>query len=230
MTGQHPKGYPLARCFAACELKGDWHWFLDLFELRDYWKTRKICFKCHARKTLTRSVGESRDAVNPSMLYTNFGGDFGRRNTVEFIQHCLPLAPVPLILLQGFHVCWLRWCIMHALNLGIYQILAAEGLLFLAEKSVSEHGGSIAVCLKSLYNDFRRFCTRAGVHCSTRAWKLKDFHLGKDPASPTEHPWINLKAYNCRCVLAWLAVSLLNRALFFFFLDSSDHFVFEICR
>ena len=189
-----------------------------------YWKTRFICFKCYAKKTLTVSAGERMAQGN---LYTCFGSDFGARSTNDFICDVLPENPVPLILLHGFHVDWLKFCLMHTLHLGVYLVLVAEGLLFLAEKQVTDYGGSVVEALRSSYNKFRRWCRSSKIVCSTRAWRLHQFHLGPDPQHPTEHPWLNIKAYNARCVLAWLAESWLNNNIPS--VQTPEHFSWKSC-
>ena len=111
---------------------------------------------------------------------------------------------------------------MHNMNLGVFQVETAEGLLYLAETDCKQHPGmTMAAALRSSYNEFRRWCTAQKISCSVRAWKHTHFHLGEDPAKPTAHPWVNFKAYNARCVLAWLGA---------FWLVMSTYFVSESLR
>ena len=96
---------------------------------------------------------------------------------------------------------------MHSNNLGLYQVVDAEGILFLAELESRVSGVTLEQGLKLAYDSFRRWASSNRVYCSTRPWKHSHFHLGPDLRHPTQHPWLNLKAYNGRCVLAWLAVA-----------------------
>ena len=170
-------------------------WFRDLFQLKNSYHANCICFRCNASRTSEHGV-----------VWTHFGAQFHEFSTMTFINHVLPAQPSPLILLEGFNVRFLRFCLMHVLNLGIYQVEDAEGLLWLAQTDCLLHENlTLHDALKKSYNAFRRWCTLHQVKCSVRPWKLSHFHLGKDPLRPTQHPWINFKAYNARCVLAWLA-------------------------
>ena len=140
-------------------------------------------------------------------MFTKFGEieQFAQTSTTQFILHVLPDQPCPLINLDGFHIRLIKWCTMRVNNLGIYQVVTAEGLLAAAEA----HGQN---GFRDTYNAFRRWCTAKRISCSVRAWKLKHFHLGPDPMNPTQHPWVNFKAYNCRVVLGWLSDTRLQRS------------------
>ena len=113
-----------------------------------------------------------------------------------------------------------RWCSMHVLNLGVYLIAVAEGILFLAETECRLGSITMPQALRCSYDSFRAWRSANRIACSVRPWKLTHFHLGENPATPTQHPWLNLKAYNARCVLGWLADSKKK---------TSAHYVFYLC-
>ena len=208
LVGRRPDfSRPLSMKFAVTELKGDWKWHHDSFELRQYWHKSLICHRCMASRVLSQGQ--------------------------VFVNDVLPEQPCPLILLEGFHVRWLfpgctigtckglfarafwssprlpelrRWCTMHTNNLGIFQVETAEALLFLAETECRQNPDlTMNQALQVSYNAFRRWCTANKIRCSVRPWKLTHFHLGKEPATPTQHPWVNFKAFNARVVLGWAA-------------------------
>lgn len=90
---------------------------------------------------------------------------------------------------------------MHSLNLGLYLVCAAEGILGLARASSSELDNA----LKETFRSFQAFLRRNRIPCSQRAWSKRSLHLTGEVA---DFPWLKAKAYNARVILAWLAVSL----------------------
>ena len=96
---------------------------------------------------------------------------------------------------------------MHTLNLGIFQTLAAEGLLWLAENKVFEAGPDVPSQLHSAYVRFRTWLRSNCIGCSTRRWTVASIHLTGD-----DFPWLSCKAFNCRIVLAFLAAALIRTA------------------
>ena len=46
--GVSPEGEVLPHKFAVCEIKGDWEYHYQTFQLKKYWKTRYICWRCQA--------------------------------------------------------------------------------------------------------------------------------------------------------------------------------------
>ena len=96
---------------------------------------------------------------------------------------------------------------MHVTNLGVFLIAAAEGILFLAETEMELSALEMPEALRRTYDGFLSWRSANKISCSPRPWKLKDFHLGDNPLMPTQHPRLNLKAFNARCVVGWLADS-----------------------
>ena len=95
---------------------------------------------------------------------------------------------------------------MHTMQLGIYLMVNAEGLLTLAEMRVKcGEAASWEAALKSLFYDFKRWCSANRIRCSQRIRNVRSFHCGDNLSHPTDYPWINCKAFNSRCLLAWLA-------------------------
>ena len=80
----------------------------------------------------------------------------------------------------------------------------AEAILWLAGFRIRTGlASSWPDAFKSTYKSFREWCTRSKVSCSQRPWGNKSFHCGDNPGAPDAYPWLNCKAYNSRCVLAW---------------------------
>ncbi|CAE7361303.1 unnamed protein product, partial [Symbiodinium microadriaticum] len=198
LQGRRPgNSRPLSMKFATCEIKGDWKFYVETFELRQWYTCNRICHRCNAA-----------NVENKGPLFSNFGTAFRQNDTMAFINEVLPDQPSPLVLLSGFHVRWLRWCLMHNCNLGLFQVETAEALLLLAETAcLHDPNLTMQGALKQSYKAFKTWCRAEKVSCTVRPWKITQFHLGKDPREPTQHPWINFKAYNARCVLAFVAAA-----------------------
>ena len=201
LQGRRPgNSRPLSMKFATCEIKGDWKFYVETFELRQWYTCNRICHRCNAA-----------NVENKGPLFSNFGTAFRQNDTMAFINEVLPDQPSPLVLLSGFHVRWLRWCLMHNCNLGLFQVETAEALLLLAETAcLHDPNLTMQGALKQSYKAFKTWCRAEKVSCTVRPWKITQFHLGKDPREPTQHPWINFKAYNARCVLAFVAAAEAN--------------------
>ncbi|CAE7231239.1 unnamed protein product [Symbiodinium sp. CCMP2456] len=149
LQGRRPgNSRPLSMKFATCEMKGDWKWFVETFEVRQWYNCNRICHRCNAANTASKGP-----------LFTDFGTAFRQIDTMAFINEVLPEQPSPLVLLHGFHVRWLRWCLMHNLNLGIFQVETAEALLLLAETACL-HDPSLTMqgALKQSYKAFKTWC------------------------------------------------------------------------
>ena len=88
---------------------------------------------------------------------------------------------------------------MHSLNLGLFLVVVAEGILALARSSQLP----LKAALKETFLSFQAFIRRNKIPCSQRAWTERALHLSGEVAN---YPWLKCKAYNSRVILAWLAV------------------------
>lgn len=88
---------------------------------------------------------------------------------------------------------------MHSLNLGVFLIVTAEGILALARASPLP----LNAALKDTYRSFQAFIRRNKIPCSQKAWTQRSLHLTGEVEN---YPWLKAKAYNSRVILAWLAV------------------------
>ena len=87
---------------------------------------------------------------------------------------------------------------MHSLNLGLYLVAVAEGILAFARSATVP----LREALKDTFRQFQAFLRRNKIPCSQRAWTERSLHLTGDVQN---YPWLKCKAYNCRVILAWLA-------------------------
>ena len=177
----------LSKCFAVVEYRGDWKYHIETWGYTQHWKAPKVCAKCTAART-----------ARAGPLFTDFGRDWPRRSSIEVIANLMGSSPCPFVLIPGFHNDIVRFCSMHTLNLGVLQTLVAEGLLWLRENDVF-NGNDLDDRLRCCYIDFKAWARREGVVCSQRRFRASSLHL-----SDVDFPWMNCKAYNCRCILAWL--------------------------
>lgn len=93
---------------------------------------------------------------------------------------------------------------MHSLNLGVYHVCNAEGILAMAR---SMQDMSLNDALDESYKLFRAWLHEVKVPCSQRKWTASMLHLGGEVDN---YPWLKTKAYNSRVILGWLAVSRLR--------------------
>ena len=105
-----------------------------------------------------------------------------------------------------------RWCAMHTNQLGLYNILNAEGLLILGTNMVGRWQCDLEDALGHLFQDFKYFCHQNKISCSQRKWSVKKLHL--TTAERPSFPHLDTKAYNARVILAFLAEARVNRQTF----------------
>lgn len=87
---------------------------------------------------------------------------------------------------------------MHSLQLGVYTVINAEGLLMLCKLLPCE----LPEALKATFRRFKAWCSLNKITCSQRQWTLADMHLTGEVQN---FPWLKAKAFNGRVILAWLA-------------------------
>ena len=86
---------------------------------------------------------------------------------------------------------------MHSLQLGLYGVINAEGLLMLCKLLPCE----LPQALKDTYRRFKAWCSASRIQCSQRQWTLTDLHM----TGVQNYPWLKAKAYNARVILGWLS-------------------------
>lgn len=100
---------------------------------------------------------------------------------------------------------------MHSLNLGVYLIMCAEGLLVLGEDWCARNlpedniANNLDKGLRMIWVKFKSWLRCNRISCSIRAWTAAALHYQSG-----DFPWMKLKAYNARVVLGWLAVARLR--------------------
>ena len=94
-----------------------------------------------------------------------------------------------------------RGCTMHVLNLGIWQTCVAEGILHLCEETFPQAVRSLPEQLRWAFRCFKDWLQLNKLSCSQRLFTVTNMHI-----SSTDFAWLNAKAFNCRILVAWLAV------------------------
>lgn len=185
--------------FAISEIKGDWKWQVEWLQLSCYYLCTSICHCCRAKVP--------NYVTAPSRLDVEF-----RHNTESFLAECCKGGELssPLLKLPAFQVEMIRWDGMHTVNLGTDLWVCGSVLKKLMEYDVFGDPETLdeADRLLIAYDRFRAWCRANKVEHSMpkfRPWRLRS----------KQHPWPELqsKAWNARCVLAWLCdevVSLAN--------------------
>ncbi|CAL1126268.1 unnamed protein product [Cladocopium goreaui] len=155
-----------------------------------------MCMKCPAQ-----SRGDA------GLLYYNLGScvEDGCRWVQEeyslagFIAKSLKDRNLcPLLQIYGFHPGCIRWCTMHALNLGILFTVNGGGLMLLMDllyfgpRTFEEQ-------LDTAYKSFVGFCRQHKIHHSQPPFTRRSV-LRK-----TGEVGLVAKAWNGRCVLRWLS-------------------------
>ena len=181
----------MVKQFSVTEYKGDWEWHVFLWDLQANWRRNQLCHQCVATRRPQHGI-----------CFINFGHNFTRRSAVDCLIRAMPEVPCPLVLVPGWHPGAMRFCAMHVCNLGIYQTLVAEGILWIATHN-GFGAGELEDQLHAGYRAFKAWMSETGVYCSGRVFNAKRLHL-----SDIDYPWLGYKAYNCRVALAWVAATL----------------------
>lgn len=114
---------PLSYTFAMVEVRADWKFHVEIFELwKTYWKSTHICHRCPAVRLARQVLGQikllnkmSKMSVfihflltgRHGQLYTIFKPDFWHErlwDTETFLACCKSEGPCPLVMVEGFHV------------------------------------------------------------------------------------------------------------------------------
>ena len=93
INGETPEGGKLPSSFAVTEIRGDWEWFWQTFRLKQWYKTKKICWRCSAENAENATHCYLDVSENPSWLDTMYThNDFMLRVLPDDLVCCL--API----------------------------------------------------------------------------------------------------------------------------------------
>ncbi|CAL1147539.1 unnamed protein product [Cladocopium goreaui] len=192
------------QCFCVTEVRGDWSWHKKVWRFeKTSWTGVRVCHWCPAK-----SKGAWPE------LYWNLTEQScwhnGNFTLGEFIEQRLPSMGIcPLLELKNFKPSCIRWCLMHVVHLGLLFRVngSAVNLLLRAGVFGDPESESRSLLLARAYQQFKRFCRDKRIPCSQSPFKENTVYKKDGDISFT------LKAYNGRCVLAWLSDAVYEASL-----------------
>ena len=201
--GVNEKGERITdRRFILSELRGDQVWHKYVWRHLNWWRKRECCFRCGAVT--------SRVAYRNEPLYFDTGDAAPWRNTivdtVNFISNGVDQDLLcPFAACMKFHVDIIKNCSMHCVNLGLAFTCNGACLhLLLVLGFFGDPNTELKFRLNNAFDDFQTYCKLSKISCSQRRFRVK--HLMKE----AHGPYLTTKAYNARCIVAWLASCFLD--------------------
>ena len=177
------------------ELRGDWKWQWESLMLEQFFNATRCCHLCRANKKIRR------------LMYTQFSRDAHLRKThISFAKFRDSLAAEPeqrswLTTIIGFTTwrCWVD-C-MHALDLGVYQIICACALVELVDEKVWP-AATKAISFTYAHSDYKQFCKEHKLQPAPVFHRKKLRETGTDCPTFTA---FQAKANQVKYILLWLA-------------------------
>ena len=147
------------------ELRGDWKWHHQTIGMRSTWMSQLVCHQCGASKTMPPNLTYADFRAEPQWLHTV-------RDHDAFIRDQLPADRLcnPILYAIGFDYRSIRWCSMHAVNLGIglhanggcFHELLAQGYF---------PGETETIRFSNAFREFRTWCRSNQISCSQSMFK-----------------------------------------------------------
>ena len=190
------------RRFILSELRGDQVWHKYVWRHLNWWRKRECCFRCGA---VTGQV-----VYRNEPLYYDIGDAAPWKNTivdtVNFISNGVDQNLLcPFAACMKFNVDIIKNCSMHCLNLGLAFTANGACLKLLLDLGYfGDPNVELKFRLNNAFDDFQTFCKLSKISCSQRRFRVK--HLMKE----SHGPYLTTKAFNARCIVAWLASCFLD--------------------
>ena len=127
-------------------------------------------------------------------------------DTVNFISNGVDQNLLcPFAACMKFNVDIIKNCSMHCLNLGLAFTANGACLKLLLDLGYfGDPNVELKFRLNNAFDDFQTFCKLSKISCSQRRFRVK--HLMKE----SHGPYLTTKAFNARCIVAWLASCFLD--------------------
>ena len=176
------------------ELRGDWKWQVELLCLESSYSSNFICHLCRAHKHIQR------------LPFTQSRRDsYLRRTRISWRQfrdwraHLPEDATSPLLAIIGFTTwrCWVD--VMHTLDLGVYQILAAACLEELVKQGIWL-GATVQDQYYLAHAEYKLWCRGQGIEPCPRFERSRLFPAGEFPAFTQQ----SAKAHQTKHLMGWL--------------------------
>ena len=179
--------------FALSELRGDWKWHREIFDLRNHYASNCICLFCRA----TKSRGDFQYSRFDRFRQTGFSAF----SSAGFLTHALKNYVPPICFVTGFAPRMISLCTMHTSNLGLCGLLNGGALRGLLERDFFGPASEpLSLRLRVATVRFRSWCSAMRIPQSP--WLT----VGMLHLSDTTAPELTLKAYHARVFLAFLVV------------------------
>lgn len=108
-----------------------------------------------------------------------------------------------------FNVDIIKNCSMHCLNLSLAFTANGACLKLLLDLGYfGDPNVELKFRLNNAFDDFQTFCKLSKISCSQRRFRVK--HVMKE----SHGPYLTTKAFNARCIVAWLASCFLDAFCF----------------
>ena len=171
--------------FQVHEVSGDWKYRREVYNMSTHWNSADMCHFCALRR--------SRIPTFPDPL--------PMRSTSQFIRDVLKQPTSPLILLRGFHVGLLQWCLVHNLHLGLLWTANGASMSLLLQLGTFDQvpGMKLALKLQYAYTMFKAWLKSNGMQSSQRCFTTRMIFKARRGA------YMSCKGWNSKLLAAWMA-------------------------
>ena len=167
--GRYIPGKPMYEChgqnirFRLTELRGDWKHHQQVWGLvKAAFTSNNVCHICEASR------------ANPACSMLEFTRQPAWSHTIRshrvFLTEILGSSACSLIYIKGFHYSMIRWCAMHAIQLGA-GLFNNGGCFYELMKVSWFPGGTVADRYRNAFRDFKDFCSRHKIKCGQPIFK-----------------------------------------------------------
>ena len=178
--------------YAVTEIRGDWRFFVDTFNMKATPSSTCICFKCRATMHNYASFG-------PAAAWTET-----MRSTRDFVENVIPELDHPdtcaLVWLPRFHIDMIRPCWLHTAHLGVGLFTNGSAMKLMLDRGLFGQGETKDVQMRNM---FVRFQTWRKEKCISVAMpRFKGFLLKEQPL---QQVFYHSKAWHGRVLTSFLA-------------------------
>lgn len=145
--------------FRLTEIRGDWKWLQETWNIRSHWRSDRVCHRCRATKCTTCPLYNFDE--NPAWAATALNFEMFMDEEIKMADPHLN----SLLWCHGFHFLMLRPCSMHAIHLGVGLDLNGSTL-----RTLLDHGvygpPPLRQQLATAWARFREWRYVHGIACS----------------------------------------------------------------
>ena len=150
-------------CFRLTEVRGDWKHHQQVWGLvKAAFTSNNVCHVCKASRT-DRNFSMLEFTRQPAFLATT-------RSHLTFLTEIMGSSGCHLIFVKKFQYSMLRWCSMHAVQLGVGLFLNGGCIYELMQREWFT-GNTVADQYRDAYKSFKKFLKEHRIVCSQPAFK-----------------------------------------------------------